>query len=200
MAFVFRFGAVSGVLCGLFIGVPGAIEAFTGETAATSFVLGVSPALAPPLLVAIHLGQYRVAGRLGAVGYAVNLVGLVLFGGAAFTLNMVLFYLDQPVLAELLRGPTRFALLGAALVFVAGTVLFGLSMFRARVYPRAAAVGYCVFLTVFALAARLPDTPLTSGLHVLVAATLIWLAAAVWNQPVRTADPAAEGLLPHPTV
>jgi hypothetical protein len=53
----FRFGAVCGILSGLFIGLPGAIEAFTGETAATSFVLGLS----------------------GRVAYAVNLVGLGLF-------------------------------------------------------------------------------------------------------------------------
>ena len=38
-----RFGAVSGVLLGLSIGVPGAVEAFTGETTATSLVLAGLP-------------------------------------------------------------------------------------------------------------------------------------------------------------
>jgi hypothetical protein len=49
---------------------------------------------------------------------------------------MVIFFLDKAVIADLLRGPTRFALLGSAVVFVVGTVLFGASMIRARVYPR----------------------------------------------------------------
>lgn len=179
MTFFIRFGAACGVLCGLFIALPGAIEAFTGETAPTSFVLGLSPALAVPLVTALHVGQMRTAGRLGSVGYAVNLLGLGLFGGAAFTLNMTLFYLDKAVVDEL-AGPTRVALLGSALVFIAGVLLFGSAMVRARVYPRIAAWAYLLALPLFAFVARLPDTPLTSGLHVVVGATLVWLSTALW--------------------
>lgn len=179
MAFLLRLGAVCGALSGLFIALPGAVEAFTGETAATSFVLGVSPALAIPLLTALHLGQMRAAGRLGAVGYAVNVIGLGLFGGAAFTLNMALFYLDDAVVDEL-AAQTRIALLGSALVFIAGTIMFAVAMVRAGVYPRIPSWTYGIALPVFAFAARLPDTPLTSGLHVVVGATLVWLSAALW--------------------
>lgn len=114
---------------------PGAIEAVTGETAATSFVFGLSPAFAVRLLVALQLGQLPAAGRLGAVGYAVNVIGLGLFGGAAFTLNMALFYVDDSV-GEDLAAATRLSLLGSALVFAAGCVLFGIAMLRARRYPR----------------------------------------------------------------
>jgi hypothetical protein len=179
MVSLLRFGSVSGLLCGLSIAAPGAVEAFTGETFATSAVLGVSPALAPPLLVALHLRQAGVAGRLGAVGYAVNLLGLGLFGGAAFALNLALVHLDAAVLAELLAGPTRLALLGSAVVFVAGSALFGVAMVRARVFPRPPAVAYVVALPAFALLAPLPDTPLTSGLHVVVGLTLIWLSLSL---------------------
>jgi hypothetical protein len=174
-----RFGALAGVLCGLFIAVPGAVEVFTGETGATSVVLGISPSLAPPLLVALHLRQVDMAGRLGAIGYAVNLIGLGLFGGAAFALNLVLFPLDAAVREDLLAGPTRFALLGAAVVFVVGSALFGAAMLRARVLPRTPAAAYAVALPLFALLAPLPDTPLISGLHVLVGLTLVWLSLAL---------------------
>jgi hypothetical protein len=176
MTFLLRFGAACGALSGLFIAVPGAVEAFTGETAATSFVLGLSPALALPLLTALHVGQARAAGRLGAVGYAVNVLGLGLFGGAAYALNLALFYVDgEPA------GPTRIALLGSVLFFIVGTILFAIAMIRAGVYPRAAAWAYGIALPLFAFAGRLPDTPLTSGLHVVVGATLVWLAAALWT-------------------
>ena len=134
------------------------------------------------------------AGRFGAVAYAVNLVGLGLFGGAAFALNLVLFFLDDAVVDGLMAGPTRFALLASALVFVVGTVLFGVSMVRARVYPRVPAVGYAVALTVFALLAPLPDTPLTSGVHVLACVSLVWLSATLWSGGTRRAvAPAAAG-------
>ena len=200
MTFLLRFGAFCGVLSGLFIALPGAIEAFTGETAATSFVLGLSPALAIPLLTALHLGQLRTAGRLGSAGYAVNLIGLGLFGGAAFTLNMALYYLDDSIVDDL-ATPTRVAILGSAAVFVVGTVLFGAAMVRARVYPRPAAWMYAIAFPVFALAAPLPDSPLTSALHVIVGGTLVWLSTVLfsnlralgetesWSRPVHAVAP-----------
>ena len=43
-----RLGSWCGVAAGLTLALPAAVEAVTGETAATSFVLGVSPALAIP--------------------------------------------------------------------------------------------------------------------------------------------------------
>lgn len=171
-----RLGAWCGVVAGLAIGLPAAVEAVTGETAATSFVLGLSPALAIPLLVVLYLRQSAAAGTFGAVAFTVNAVGLGLFGGAAFMLNMALFYLDATVVKELMRGPTQAALLGSAVVFTAGTVLFGVSMVRARIHPRVPAVGYIVTLPALALAAPLPDTLVTSAVHVLAGASMVWLA------------------------
>ncbi|MEJ3744430.1 hypothetical protein WEI85_14180 [Actinomycetes bacterium KLBMP 9797] len=175
MTFLLRLGTLCGVVSGLFIALPGAVEAFTGETAPTSVVLALSPALAAPLLTALYLGQARAGGRLAAIGYAVNIIGLGLFGGAAFTLNAAVYFLDDPVLA----GTTRALLLGSVALLVTGCVLFGLAMVRARVYPAAAAWAYTVVLPVFAFGARLPESVLTSALHVAAGATLIWLATAV---------------------
>jgi hypothetical protein len=94
-------------------------------------------------------------------------------------LNLALFYLDDAVVEDLLDGPTRVALLGSAAVFVTGTVLFAISMVRARVLPRVPARSYGVALPLLALLGPLPDSPLTSGLHVLVGITLGWLATAL---------------------
>ncbi|WP_238016228.1 hypothetical protein KZZ52_28680 [Dactylosporangium sp. AC04546] len=171
-----RFGAASGVILGLSIGVPGAVEAFTGETAATGAVLGLGVAFAAPTVTALYLHQRERAGRFGAVAYAVNLLGLGLFTGVAFALNLVLFYLDDPVVTDLRAGPTGLALLGCALVFVAGTILFSISMLRAGVFPRLPAAVYGVALTLLAVLAPLDDTPLTSAVHVLAAAAIIWLS------------------------
>jgi hypothetical protein len=46
--------------------------------------------------------------------------------------------------------------------------------------------GLFIALPVFTLAARLPDTPLTSALHVVVGGTLVWLALSV--HPERIPD------------
>lgn len=175
-----RLGTWCGVAAGLCIALPAAVEAVTGETAATSFVIGLSPALAIPLLVVLHLGQRP--STFGAVAYTINAVGLGLFGGAAFTLNMALFYLDDAVVKELLQGPTMAALLGSAAVFALGTILFGVAMLRAGTYPRIPAVAYLVAFPVLAVAARLPDTPLTSVVHLVAGGSLVWLSVAVTSR------------------
>jgi len=179
-----RFGAVSGVILGLSIGIPGAVEAFTGETSATGFVLGLGVAFAAPTVTALYLHQQDRAGRFGAVAYAVNLIGLGLFGGIAFALNLVLFYLDEATVTELRAGPTGTALLLGAGVFVAGTILFSVSMLRAGVFPRLPAAVYGIALTLLAALAPFKDTPWTSGVHVLAAASVIWLSLAVRRSAV----------------
>jgi len=117
-------------------------------------------------------------------------LGLGLFGGAAFTLNMALFYLDDSVVEDL-AATTRLALLGSALVFAAGSVLFGIAMLRAHRYPRVPAWAYTTVLPVFALAGPLPDSLLTSLLHVAVGGTLVWLSTALSGARVAAGEQAA---------
>ncbi|NUW32033.1 hypothetical protein HTZ77_11410 [Nonomuraea sp. SMC257] len=180
-----RFGAICAILLGLSIAGPALVEAFTGETAVTSFVLGLGTALGTPALTVLYLHQAAAGGRFGLVAYAVNVVGLGLFAGVAFTLNLVLFYLEPAIVERLLQGPTRAAFLAATAVFVAGTVLFAVSMARSRIFPRPAVYGYGVALPLLAVLAPLPDTLLTSAVHVVAGASLIWLALPVL--PRRTA-------------
>ncbi|MFI6098079.1 hypothetical protein ACIA8G_21175 [Lentzea sp. NPDC051213] len=177
--FLPRFGAVCGVILALSIGVPGAIEAFTGETAATSLVIGLGTVFGAPAVVAFHGHQAHASGRFGAFAYAANMLGLGLFTGVAFALNLVIFFQDQ--VAPL----TSVVLKVASLVFVLGTVLFGVSMVRAKVFPAVPAWGYGISFTLLAVFAALPDTPWSALLHVVCAAVLVWLSAAVW--PARSA-------------
>ncbi|WP_062436944.1 hypothetical protein [Herbidospora daliensis] len=174
-----RLGVVCGVVMALSVGIPGAVEAFTGETTVTSLVIGLGAAFGPPALTAFHLRQSEVSGRFGEIAYAVNLIGLTLFAGIAFALNVVVFFLDGTVTRELLTGPTKIVLLAGTAVFVAGTVLFSVAMLRAGVFPKVPAAAYGVTLTALAAGASLPDSPFTSLLHVLVAVTLIWLSLSV---------------------
>lgn len=181
-----RFGAMCGVVLGLSIGVPGAVEAFTGETTATSLVIGLGAAFGPPALTAFYLTGSSSPFR--AVAYGINAIGLGLFSGVAFALNLVLFFLPAPVVEEVLRGPTGVAVRVSALVFVVGSVLFGAAMIRDRAFPSVPAWGYTVSLPLLALLAPLDDTALTSLVHVVAAASLVWLSWVC--VPRRTVVPA----------
>ncbi|WP_433199769.1 hypothetical protein ACQP00_27575 [Dactylosporangium sp. CS-047395] len=99
-----RFGASCGVLLGPAIALPGAVEAFTGETSATSLVLGVGVALAAPAATALYLHQRDRTGAFGRAAFAVHLLGLGLFTGVAFALNVVLFSLDPATVAAVKAG------------------------------------------------------------------------------------------------
>ncbi|QMV07910.1 hypothetical protein GJU35_21070 [Streptomyces lincolnensis] len=182
----FRAGALCGVLAGLLIALPGLVEAFTGETSATSVPLAFAPAFALPLLTALHRRQGPATGRLGTSAVTLNLIGLGLFGGAAFASNLVLFYLDDAIIEETLTGPTVPALLASAAVFAVGCALFGASMIRARVFPRIPSWGYAVVLPLLAFLTAFPESLLTSTLHILVGAILIWLSAALWRTVPET--------------
>lgn len=175
--FLPRFGAVCGVVLALSIGVPGAIEAFTGETAATSLVIGLGAAFGAPAVVAFHGHQAHASGRFGAFAYAANMLGLGLFTGVAFALNLVIFFQEPEQVAVL----TKVVLRVASLAFVLGTVLFGVSMVRAKVFPAVPAWGYGIGFTLLAVFAALPDTPWSALLHVACATVLVWLSAAVWS-------------------
>ncbi|WP_330270755.1 hypothetical protein OG205_26475 [Lentzea sp. NBC_00516] len=175
--FLPRFGAVCGVVLALSIGLPGAVEAFTGETAVTSAVIGLGTAFGAPAVLALHGHQAHASGRFGAVAFAANLLGLGLFTGVAFALNLVIFFLEPGQVAPL----TQVVVKVASLVFVAGTVLFGVSMVRAKVFPAVPAWGYGISFVLLAVFAALPDTPLSALVHVVCAAVLVWLSVAVWS-------------------
>lgn len=177
-----RFGAVAGVFSGLSLGVPGIIEAFTGETTGTSFAVGLGvAAFGLPALFAFYLHQADVAGRFGAVAFAVNAIGLGLFAAATFAFNNVLFFLDDAVSDAVLDGPTMWPLAVTGLTFIVGTVLFGISMLRSGVMPRAAAVGYSVALPMIAALGTLDDSLINSLAHLLASSSLNALSAHVWR-------------------
>ncbi|MFC9846321.1 hypothetical protein ACFWFF_12225 [Streptomyces sp. NPDC060223] len=128
------------------------------------------------------------------MAHTVNLIGLGLFGGAAFAANLVLFHFDGDVIDKCLAdGPTVPVLIGSATIFALGCALFGATLVRARVFPRLPSWGYAAVLPLFGFLTSLPDSLLTIALHVLVGAVLIRLSAALWRtaRTRETSEPAA---------
>jgi hypothetical protein len=176
-----RFSAAAGILSGLLLAVAGTISVFTGKTAGAAFVIALSPALALPLLVAVYHRHAAVAGTFGVAAFGTSLIGLGLFGGAVFVKDTTLFYVSTTVQDHLKHEPTIVALLGAAVIFVAGSVMFGIFLLRTREYPRLLAYGYIVFPSLLALLSPLHDSPLQNANHTLAGATITWLACTLWR-------------------
>jgi hypothetical protein len=155
---LFRLSGLAGILCGLFIIIDTLfIELFLPLNALTNSVGQFAVILALLVLTGMYLWQRPASGLLGDIGYLVNFIGLVLLIGVAFAGNYILPYLDQSATQELFAGPTRFVFLISALVFLAGVVLFGLAIFRARVFPQPAAIMYMIGFALYSLSPFLPD-------------------------------------------
>ncbi|MGI5502646.1 hypothetical protein [Lentzea sp. CA-135723] len=174
--FLPRFGAVCGIVLALSIGVPGAVEAFTGETAFTSAVIGLGTAFGAPAVLALHGHQAHASGRFGAFAFAANMLGLGVFTGVAFALNLVIFFGSGPV-----APVTALALKAGSLSFVVGSVLFSVTMVRAKVFPVVPSWGYGIGFVLLAVFAVLPDTPVSALVHVACAVVLVWLSRSVWS-------------------
>jgi hypothetical protein len=151
----------------------------------------VSFALLAVALVAVYLRQARAAGTFGALAFAVALVGVVEHAG-----NMWFDGFAAPWIAAV--APAAFAaertpvLLAGALasyaLFGLGWLLFGVSVLRARVLPRAIGIAFLVS-GVLGLAAGAAPFGAPVGLTFLVLG--VWLARTVSRPPAPATPPPA---------
>jgi hypothetical protein len=160
-------------------------------TVAVNAGYAVSFALLAVALVAVYLRQARAAGTFGALAFAVALVGVVEHAG-----NMWFDGFAAPWIAAV--APAAFAaertpvLLAGALasyaLFGLGWLLFGVSVLRARVLPRAIGIAFLVS-GVLGLAAGAAPFGAPVGLTFLVLG--VWLARTVSRPPAPATPPPA---------
>jgi len=81
-------------------------------------------------------------------------------------------------LQTLLAGPTKLALLGTSLLFLAGVIIFGIALLRAGILPHPAIVLYMVGFVPYGFGPLLPDTVLRLG-QITAAVSVIWLGYAL---------------------
>ncbi len=184
-SFLISFGAASCLALGASIGAPGAVEAFTGETTATSLVLALGAAFGPTSIVALYLYGGR-KDAFGNVAFALCAIGVALFAGVAFTLNLAVFHLEPAPADALLAGLTGTVLKLCGLVFVVGAVLFGIGMLRARVLNPVPVVGFLLGVPALAVFANLPDGPVGSLVHVALGLSIVALGTQMLTARARS--------------
>ena len=144
-------GGVAGISAGLLT-----VAGFALHPAGEDATFGTDPFWAPAhgllwlsctvaLLgwVGVYLAQASKAGMLGVVGFVVIVLGTALVswiysGDVAF---VPVIAAESPQLFDKIFGAGHLALgIGSVLTWVLGNVLFGLSIVRAKVFPRAAGI------------------------------------------------------------
>lgn len=153
----------------------------------TRLAAPVAQLAAIALVIGIYLVISRKAGVLGITGAALSITALAGLVGVEFVLNLVFPYLDRDVVAVLRQGPLAIALTVVSTLFLVGTVVFMLTLWRTSTAPRSAVLLYTASAIPIALRAVFPETVLQLGL-IGLAAAISWLT--VWmlrNIPNETA-------------
>jgi hypothetical protein len=177
------------------------------ENTVTHSIAPLAPFLAPFALIGIYLWQREQTGRLGLWGFALNLVGLVGSAAIEFSLHYIVPLLDKGTVEALVDARTGTGFLIVSVLFIAGTILFGLATWRGGRFPRWTSVLYVVGFVPTALRTVAP-APVVSIGFVLGSVALIWLSAelatkrgSVLNRPGghREHGTTANSTPPEPT-
>jgi hypothetical protein len=145
-------------------------------------------------LVGLYVRQSEASGTLGLVGFLAALVGTGLLADMMWTMAFVVpsAAIEAPAFldAEEVAGPLDMGFMLSGIVVALGWALFGVATFRARVFPRRAAI----VLIIGALLTVLPLPATTLVIDVAVA----WLGLALLSG--QRASTAGTGIGAQPRV
>jgi hypothetical protein len=154
----------------------------------TQLAAPVAQLAAIGLVIGIYLVVSRKRGALAASGAVLTVTALAGLVGVEFVLNLVFPYVDPSVIMSLRAGPLGIALTAVSVLFLLGTVVFMLALWRTSSAPKGAVLLYTASAIPIALRTVFPETALQLGL-VGLAVAIIWLASwMLRNVPHETAD------------
>lgn len=143
----------------------------------TQLAAPVAQLAAIGLVIGIYVLVSRRAKALGAAGAAISVVALAGLVGVEFVLNLVFPYVDPGVVAALRAGPLGIALTAVSMLFLLGTVVLMLALWRSSSVPRGVVVLYTASVIPIAFRTFFPETVLQLGLVGLAVAIV---GLAVW--------------------
>lgn len=196
---LFRLAAASGFVSGASIILGKALMLLPGEQAG-EIADFVSPLFGLGAIVGVYLFQRSAAGVYGAVAFVVVFLGLALVTSLDFFGAFIRLELTEDVRDELLEGTAGLAMAVSALVFLAGVVMFGISLLRSRVYPRPAGWLFMTGFVFIPLVEVVGETVVAVG-SILAGTSVLWLSWYLWSSSSRArashVDPPAQWTTPR---
>jgi hypothetical protein len=139
------------------------------------------------LVIGMYLLVSRKARTLAASGAVISVTSLAGLVGVEFVLNLVFPYIGQDVVAVLRSGPLGIALTVVSMLFLLGTVIFMLALWRTSSVPKGAIILYTASSLPIALRTLFPETVLQLGLIGLAVAAAFLATWMLRNIPRTTA-------------
>ena len=147
---LYRLAALAGLLSGLCIIIGKLLIPLSNRQPGEIFDF-FSPFFALYFSVGLYLRQRKESGLLGTVSFT------LLFAGLAAVLSLDYFgafmrlQLPEAMTEQLMEGPSAPVFIASLIVFLVGELLFGISVVRARVFSRVAAILFMAGLVPVAL-------------------------------------------------
>jgi hypothetical protein len=186
---LFRICAGAALLAGLCI----LLQRLVMDWAAPGAVVRVGtlvPEVGLIALTGLYLKSREALGRFGAWAFFLNFLGMAYIGCLDFARHYIFELIDPSVVTNLLAGPVRYVFLSAAMLFLVGTVFFGIAMFRKAPYSRVGVVLYTVGFGAFGLNAWLPPIAVTV-VQIVGAAGVLLLGRSLWMLTAPEPEPVA---------
>jgi hypothetical protein len=188
-AVLIRISAIAGFISAAILLVNAAKRAGIIPTSPfTQLAAPVAQLAAIGLVIGIYSLVSRRAGVLGAAGAGISVMALAGLVGVEFVLNLVFPYVDPGVIAALRAGPLGIALTAVSMLFLLGTVVLMLALWRSSSVPKGVVLLYTASVIPIAFRTVFPETVLQLGL-VGLAVAITWLA--IWM--LRTVPEVAGG-------
>jgi hypothetical protein len=174
-----RVAAAAGLLTGLVLLLnAGRRATLLPDAAGLHAAAPLAEALGMLVLTGLYAHHARSGGRLALVGYVTSFVGLGGLLGAEFVINLVFPEVGAARTQALLHGPAGHEFTVAAMIYLLGSVLFGVTLWMGKLLPRTATVLYVAGSIVIALRGVLPNVTLVPGL-LATAVGIGWLSVAL---------------------
>ncbi len=119
---------------------------------------------------------------LGGVAFVVLFIGLTALVSLDFYGAFIRIYLPDAMIEQIEEGPSAPVFVGLLFTFLVGEILFGISVIRAGIYSKIAAVLFMVGLLPVALhpTGIFPESVVTLG-AIAVGAALIWWGGTLYG-------------------
>ena len=142
---LYRLGAVAGFLSGACM-ILGRVLARMPNTQPGEIVDWFSPTYALFFAIFLYLGQRRESGVFGGIAFIVLFAGLIVVVCLDFYGAFMRIYLPADMIAMIEEGPSAPVFVVGLLTFLIGEIIFGISVIRAGVYSKIAAIMFMVGL------------------------------------------------------
>lgn len=183
---LYRLSALAGLLSGLCIIIGKLLIPLPNRQIGEVFDF-FSPFFALPFAIGLYLWQRRESGVFGGIAFIVLFMGLATVVSLDYFGAFVAPYLPEGMVEQILDSPTGAVAAVSGLVFLIGEILFGISVIRANVFSKIAAVLFMVGMFLVPLVGVFPESVVVIG-SLIAGVGLIWWSFDLYRLASKTPD------------